>query len=193
MFLTSLPFTLRRPRSGCPEGLTSGSIQLFLQVGQVGAVYVADSAVGGWTRYGQGTPSLPTGVGYGGLTLGGSKLPGYVYLVAEDGKAYVCDNAVRGWVRYGQGTPYLPTAGGHSSVSGAAHILSSKRWTHHAKESHIRLGFFFLARKQASMTNDVINNVWAYILPLEMDSENMPYPTTLSMMSGMRAPTMTSL
>ena len=90
-----------------------------------GSVYVADSAVTGWTRYGQGTPALPSGLGYSGVALGPDGLPGYVYVVSEEGKAYVADSAVRGWTQYGQGTPNLPKPGGHSALTGVAPPYSS--------------------------------------------------------------------
>ena len=103
-----------------------------------GSVYVCDSATVGWTRYGQGNPAIPSGVGYVGVAMGADSLPGYAYVVSEDGKTYVTDSAVTGWTSYGQGVPSLPGSGGHSSVTGdgsAIYLLGLEGTVHKSIDS----------------------------------------------------------
>ncbi|NIP36104.1 MAG: hypothetical protein GWN18_14200, partial [Thermoplasmata archaeon] len=66
-------------------------------------------ATDGWTRYGQGTPSIPSATSYLDVASGGDGLEGYVYVLRADGKVYVADSAVTGWTQYGQGSPAIPS------------------------------------------------------------------------------------
>jgi hypothetical protein len=74
-----------------------------------GSVFVCDRATSGWSKYGQGTPTIPASTAYVDIAAGPDGLEGYVYVLRADGKVYVTDSAVRGWSLYGQGNPSLPS------------------------------------------------------------------------------------